>query len=186
VLHRSTRFAAWVVAVGLVGAGPAIARLDLPHRHAIAAAWTVAHLSAIVWMLALPAHGAIRLSSFTSQLLVLGGAVVMLWVATGSWGPAALLSAAMLAMNHVRVRPVRIGREPALGNPWRLAPGLWHPALWLVAQYAPGSGAAWAGVGLVPCAQATAVLIRSPSRAVRAIAWAAWCSAGVATAALLW
>ena len=71
--------------------------------------------------------------------------------------------------------------EPALGNPWRLAPSLWHPALWLVAMNPAGSRGAWLGVALVPLAQAASVLVRSPSAAVRATGWVVWGGVGVAT-----
>jgi len=185
VKRRTLRFAAWTVAVALAGCGAALARLDAAHRFVLAGAWTLAHLSAIVWMLAHPARSAIRLHPLLSEAIVLGAAPLLVGVATGRWGAATLLSGSFLIINHVGVRPLRARIDPAFGNPWRLVPSLWHPALWLVALHAPGSSAAWAGVGLVPCAHAASVLTRSPSLAVRVIAWIAWVGAGVVAACAL-
>ncbi len=186
VSHRGLRFAAWVVAVGSVCAGPAIVHTALPHRRTLAAAWVLAHLTAIAWMLSRPARGAIRLPALLSEAIVLGATPALLNGATGSWGPGAALALALLAMNHVSARPVGVHLEPGLGNAWRLAPALWHPALWLVALHAPGTARAWLGVGLVPAALCASVLARSPSRGVRAIGWAVWAAAGAVTVVALW
>ena len=182
---RVLRFAAWAIAVASVGAGVVLARLDLPHARALAAAWTLVHLSAIVWLLSRNADGAIVLPRLVSEFVVLGAAPALLYGAAGAWGAAALLAVAMAAMNHLHRSRPHLRAEVVMGNPWRLAPSLWHPALWLIALSGPGSRGAWLGVGLVPLAQAASVLTRSPSTAVRAAGWAAWVACAIGTVAAL-
>ena len=179
--RRAARFAAWATAVVGVASGAVAARLAIPHPHALAGAWTLLHLTALTSLLATTPRDAIRLPSLLSEVLVLAGAPLLLRAAAGGAGPAVLLAAALIVVNHAAAHRPFIRAVPSLGNPWRLAPSLWHPALWLVASRPPGSARAWLGVALVPVAQAASVLTRSPSVTVRRVGWTVWAACAIAT-----
>ncbi len=184
--RRVTRLAAWATAVAGIAAGPFIARLDVAHAHAVAGAWTAAHLTAIIALLATTPRAAIRLPAWLGEAVVLGGAPLLFRGATGAWTPALVLAGALLIVGHVSPRAPFRRASGALGNPWRLAASLWHPALWLLVFAPPPSPRAWLAVAVVPAAQVASVLTRSPLAPARRAGWAAWVSAAIVTVAALW
>ena len=139
---RRARFGAWCVSVVFILCAPVWARLLGPGAGPlVAGAHALAGLTALVALLRTTPPDAIRLSWRAGAVLIALVAVALPLLAGAPGAPrtgaiALLASALTLAI----LTPPRAGVSP-----WWVAPGVWHPGLWLLWGPSLWSGSAGAG-----------------------------------------
>lgn len=188
-LTRQARLFAWILVIAAAALSCTLAYAGIATR-GVAAAGALAALSAMLWLLATTPGDAIRLPKPLSEITVLAGMVVLTWLATGHPGFTPLAAAMMVVVGHARPGPGRQAPrwrwEWGLGNPWRLAPALWHPALWLTALHPWQSALVWAGLGLCAAAAIGVLLATTAGFWTRGIGLGIWVVVGAAALRMLW